>query len=150
MDCVFGFLWKLQNLNRLSGWVFENLGLLFWNKYSAESFGHWETLRILENMICKRHIYIPTLWTQDVSWTYIRRSEDVQDVFWTSCDVQFTSCVYWDTYHEYNENLELLAELHIFTFYFDIFHSAWLFCSFLHFCFFFQILVIKSEFRYFI
>ena len=22
--------------------------------------------------------------TQDVNWTYIRRSEDVQDVFWTS------------------------------------------------------------------
>ena len=25
-----------------------------------------------------------TPWTQDVNWTYIRRSEDVQDVFWTS------------------------------------------------------------------
>ena len=25
-----------------------------------------------------------TLWTQDIYWTYIRRSEDVQDVFWTS------------------------------------------------------------------
>ena len=25
-----------------------------------------------------------TQWTQDVNWTYIRRSEDVQDVFWTS------------------------------------------------------------------
>ena len=23
-------------------------------------------------------------WTQDVNWTYIRRSEDVQDVIWTS------------------------------------------------------------------
>ena len=23
------------------------------------------------------------LWTQDVNWTYIRRSEDVQDIFWT-------------------------------------------------------------------
>ena len=23
-------------------------------------------------------------WTQDVNWTYIRRSEDFQDVFWTS------------------------------------------------------------------
>ena len=25
-----------------------------------------------------------TPWTQDVNWTYIRRSEDVEDVFWTS------------------------------------------------------------------
>ena len=24
------------------------------------------------------------LWTQGVNWTYIRRSEDVQDIFWTS------------------------------------------------------------------
>ena len=29
-------------------------------------------------------LYIPTPWTQDVSLTYIRRSEDVQDVFGTS------------------------------------------------------------------
>ena len=27
----------------------------------------------------------PSLQTQGVNWTYIRRSEDVQDVFWTSC-----------------------------------------------------------------
>ena len=25
-----------------------------------------------------------TPWTQDVNWTYIRRSADVQDVFWKS------------------------------------------------------------------
>ena len=25
-----------------------------------------------------------TLWTQDVNWTYTRRSEDVLDFFWTS------------------------------------------------------------------
>ena len=25
-----------------------------------------------------------TSWTQDVNWTYIRRSQDVHDVFWTS------------------------------------------------------------------
>ena len=25
-----------------------------------------------------------TPWTQGVNWTYIRRSEDAQDVFWTS------------------------------------------------------------------
>ena len=28
----------------------------------------------------------PTPYTQDVNWTYIRRSEDVQDVFWTSSE----------------------------------------------------------------
>ena len=27
---------------------------------------------------------ICTPWTQDVNWTYIRRLEDIQDVFWTS------------------------------------------------------------------
>ena len=27
---------------------------------------------------------VPTLWKQDVNWTYIRRSEDVQDVWKTS------------------------------------------------------------------
>ena len=32
--------------------------------------------------------------TQDVNWTYIRRSEDVLDVFWTSYVRQFTSCVH--------------------------------------------------------
>ena len=29
-------------------------------------------------------IKIISPWTQDVNWTYIRRSEDVKDVFWTS------------------------------------------------------------------
>ena len=29
-------------------------------------------------------LFQTTPWTQDVNWTYIRRSEDVQDVFWTS------------------------------------------------------------------
>ena len=28
-------------------------------------------------------VNISTPWTHDVNWTYIRRSEDVQDVFWT-------------------------------------------------------------------
>ena len=32
------------------------------------------------------------LWKQDVNWMYARRSEEVQDVFWTSITgVQFTS-----------------------------------------------------------
>ena len=35
----------------------------------------------------------PTPWTQDVNWTYIIRSEDVQDVFWRHIFVQFTFCV---------------------------------------------------------
>ena len=26
-----------------------------------------------------------TPWTQDVNWTYLRRSEEVEDVVWTSC-----------------------------------------------------------------
>ena len=30
----------------------------------------------------KKTLYIP--WTQEVNWTYMRRSEDLQSVFWTS------------------------------------------------------------------
>ena len=30
------------------------------------------------------HKILLSPWTQDVNWTYIRCSEDVQDVFWTS------------------------------------------------------------------
>ena len=29
-------------------------------------------------------LLLSTPWAQDVNWTYIKRSEDVQDVFWTS------------------------------------------------------------------
>ena len=47
--------------------------------------------------------------------------------------------------HTSNENLELLAELHIHI-YFEIFQAAYFFSIFLHFCFF-RILIIKSEFR---
>ena len=38
---------------------------------------------------CARILQIPPnqsspLWTKDVSWTHIKRSEDIQDIFWTS------------------------------------------------------------------
>ena len=48
-------------------------------------------------------------------------------------------------------NLELLARLTFSTFYFEIFCSSWFFSFFLHFCLFvfFQIPIIKSEFRCF-
>ena len=35
-------------------------------------------------------------YTQDVNWTYIRRSEEVLESSERLTYVQFTSCVYWD------------------------------------------------------
>ena len=36
----------------------------------------------------KQHMFIfllrKTSWTQDVDWRYIRRSEDVKNIFWAS------------------------------------------------------------------
>ena len=29
-------------------------------------------------------LLLPTPWTQDVNWAYIRRSEDILDLFWMS------------------------------------------------------------------
>lgn len=54
---LFGFLWRLQKLNRLFDWVFEELGCLFWNRYLAECFGYWEILIIFEDLVCKKHTY---------------------------------------------------------------------------------------------
>ena len=58
LGIVLGFLWKLKNLNRLFGWVFERHGRLFW------VFEHRKTLIIFLNLVCKKHTYTPTyiLW----------------------------------------------------------------------------------------
>ena len=36
------------------------------------------------HFILGKMLYLATPWTQGVNWTYIRPSEDVQDVFWSS------------------------------------------------------------------
>ena len=38
----------------------------------------------IKKVICNIKTYIKNPWTQDVNWTYIRCSEDAQNVFWTS------------------------------------------------------------------
>ena len=45
----------------------------------------WSVAKMVKNGHCKNTaigIQI-ALHTQDVNWTYIRRSEDIQDIFWT-------------------------------------------------------------------
>ena len=54
LDLAFGFLWRLQNLNRFFGWVLESLGRLFWKKCLAEFLGHRETFGIFENLVCQK------------------------------------------------------------------------------------------------
>ena len=62
LNSAFVLLWR-QNLNRIFDWVFENLVRLFWNKYLVELFGHRKTLRVFENLLCKKHTYTPTyIW----------------------------------------------------------------------------------------
>ena len=34
--------------------------------------------------IFRYNLCVPTSWTQDTNWTYIRHSEHIKDVFWTS------------------------------------------------------------------
>ena len=59
MDSAFVSLWR-QNLKRIFDLLFENLVHLFWNKYLAELFGHRKTLRVVENLVCKKRTYTPT------------------------------------------------------------------------------------------
>ena len=60
LNSAFLLLWRLQNLKRWFGKVFENLGCLFWNKYSDGCLSHRETLGIFENLVCKKHTYTLT------------------------------------------------------------------------------------------
>ena len=107
LDLAFAFLRRLQNLNGLFSWVFESLGRLFWNKYSAEFFGNRE--KAYKN-----------------------------------------TCL-----HTSNENRQILIELHIFIFYFEILKyfiqpDSFLFFSIsvLFFCFFVGFFFIFWEINY--
>ena len=63
---------------------------MFWFnfiKLTVEYFNGLKGLQIPNKSAGIRKFSSPwsiSQWTQDVNWTYIRRSEDVQDVFWTS------------------------------------------------------------------
>ena len=47
LNSASGFLWRLQNLNRLFGWVFESRGHSYWNE---------------------KHTYLPTYKSGTESW----------------------------------------------------------------------------------
>ena len=52
----------------------------------------WKSMQLLRYITFKQSVWVNVnpkqlflfFWTQDVNWTYIRFSKDVQDIFWTS------------------------------------------------------------------
>ena len=62
------------------------------SKYSSEFLRQSTWVQLPWNRLYSRQVKaifrynlcVPTSWTQDTNWTYIRHSEHIKDVFWTS------------------------------------------------------------------